>query len=92
MGPIHQTCSSNNLAPTEPFLSILIELDPLWKCLSNDISYVQIHPEDPKNEHVNKENGKFHILFPREDMKMREEDTVGIIRIYGIFWDGYNRI
>ncbi len=62
MGPIHQTWSLNNFAPTEPFPSILIVLDPLWKCLSNDITY------------ENKEN------------------TIGIVRINGIFWDGYDKI
>src|SRR5258707_12546829 len=72
MDPIHQTCPSNNFAPTEPFPTIPIALDSLWKCLSNDILYVRIRPGDTEKEHVNKEIGNFRFSFPREDMKTRK--------------------
>src|SRR5258708_8014901 len=72
MDPIHQTCPSNNFAPTEPFTTIPIALDSLLKYLSNDISYVQIRPGDAEKEHVNKEIGNSPFSFPRSDMRIRK--------------------
>ena len=71
MGSIHKTWTANNFVPTEPFPTIISVLGSLSKHLSNDISHIQIHPEEAKNMYVNKETSNFRFLFPRTGMKVK---------------------